>query len=104
MNDDLHVINEPVSLVLLPTGGAKQYRHGLNRSQTAGAWNRMVRKCTCPKDRDWPRFGARGVTVCFKWLKFEGFLADMRVKPVEAKGLVRLDETKNFEPGNCVWR
>lgn len=101
---DLHAIDEPVQNVLLPTSIPGQYRHGHSRSPTYGAWNRMVPKCTNRKDRDWPRFGAKGVAVCFKWLKFVGFLADMGMKPVEAKALVRIDQTKGYEPGNCVWR
>lgn len=104
MSDDLHIIDEPVRDVLLPTGVPGQFKHNLSRSSTQAAWNRMLQCCLNPRFPQYPKYGGRGVKVCFKWMKFEGFLADVGIKPVEAKGLVRLDESKGFEPGNCVWR
>ena len=37
----------------------------------------MVRRCTVPGSTGYDNYGAKGVTVCEKWLDFEGFLDDV---------------------------
>ena len=100
---DLHVVNEPVAKVLLPTAKPGQLKHGGSRTTTYSAWNRMQGQCRNPKHPSFQRYGAKGITVAFRWLKFASFLADMGHAPHGGK-LVRLDESKGFEPGNCRWR
>lgn len=100
----LRVIDEPVEKVLLPTSIPGQHRHGFSQTPTYTAWNAMMGRCRNPRHKDYPRFGGKGVTVCFRWLSFKGFLADMGPLPIDRYGLVRLDDDKGFEPGNCAWR
>lgn len=63
----------------------------------------MIRRCTDPSNKNWKRYGGRGITVCKRWTEaFENFLADMGECP---NGLTidRKDGNGNYEPGNCKW-
>jgi len=43
-----------------------------NREKTI--WNSMFARCTNPKCKEYKYYGALGVKVCRRWLKFENFL------------------------------
>ncbi len=68
------------------------------------AWRAMIRRCTEPGQKDWPRYGGAGITVCPAWIQsFGQFLKDMGPAPTQAHWLGRLRVLENYEPGNCVW-
>lgn len=69
---------------------------------TNKAWRGMMSRCNNPNDKDYQSAGGKGIKVCEAWQTFEGFLADMGTKP-EGTLLRRLDESADFEPGNCEW-
>lgn len=71
-------------------------------SGTYHSWRTMVRRCTEPTNKDWARYGGRGIKVCLRWLKFENFLADMGERP-PGKTLDRRDNYKGYSRGNCRW-
>jgi len=76
--------------------------HGLSKTSTYRAWAAMHRRCGNPNTVQYKWYGARGITVCARWAKFENFLADMGERP---KGL-ELDRIKNnlgYSPRNCRW-
>jgi len=68
------------------------------------SWTNMKQRCTNPKNRKYHLYGARGITVCERWMNsFETFLADMGDRP-EGKTLDRFPNNDgNYEPGNCRW-
>ncbi len=79
------------------------YKHGMSRTPTWKSWDTMIQRCTNPNAPDYPRWGGKGIKVCNRWLKFENFYADMRVRP-NGKSLDRYPNPKgNYEPGNCRW-
>lgn len=63
----------------------------------------MKRRCYNPEDRDFARYGARGISVCEKWRDdYDAFYEDMGPRPV-GKTLERLNTNGNYEPRNCCW-
>lgn len=64
----------------------------------------MKRRCYNPKSCEYHRYGARGVSVCQRWLdSFENFLADMGECP-PGLTLDRFpDKNGNYRPGNVRW-
>ena len=77
-------------------------RHG---TLTYRSWQNMRSRCTNPNNKhNWPRYGGRGIKVCDRWLNsFENFLADMGERPSKKYSINRIDNNRNYEPGNCEW-
>lgn len=78
--------------------------HGLSRHPDYVGWQSMIRRCIDPRAKDWPRYGAVGVTVCDRWREnFAYFHADMGARPARGWHLHRIDNSRGYEPDNCTW-
>jgi hypothetical protein len=66
-------------------------------------WRSMKSRCYTKSSSNYRFYGARGVTVCERWLdSFLNFLADMGPCP-EGLTLDRIDPFGNYEHNNCRW-
>lgn len=77
--------------------------HGMSNTVEWQAWNSMRRRCEKPTHKMYHRYGGRGITVCERWLTFEGFYADMGKRPSKKHSLERIDNDGNYEPANVKW-
>lgn len=72
-----------------------------------GAWNNMRHRCHNPKNRAYPDYGGRGISVCNQWRDDSTgvvqFLKDMGPRPTPKHTIERRDNNDGYTPNNCYW-
>lgn len=64
----------------------------------------MIQRCTNPKNKDFPNWGGRGISVSESWLSFESFFNDMGPRPGPEYSIDRRDNDRGYSPENCSWQ
>lgn len=78
--------------------------HGLSHTAEYRAWLTMKRRCLDPRNRQYPSYGGRGITVCESWLQsVSRFVSDMGPRPSRLHQIDRRDNDKGYSPDNCRW-
>lgn len=80
---------------------ARTHGHS-QRTPTYTTWAGMKERCNNPNKDNYMYYGARGISVCERWNKFENFLEDMGERP-PGLTLDRRDPNGNYEKDNCRW-
>ncbi len=83
------------------------FKHGhtttKNISPEWESWRACRARCYRKTNASYHNYGARGITVCDRWLNsFNNFLTDMGPRP-DGTTLDRINTYGNYEPSNCRW-
>ena len=71
-------------------------------SPTYISWSGMKSRCDNPKDDNFLRYGARGITYAPAWMMFDNFLADMGERLPDTT-LERIENNLGYFLENCEW-
>lgn len=80
--------------------------HGLYREhrELYSKWNSMIGRCYLPSSIAFPKYGAKGITVCDQWRKFPAFCAWALATgwtAGQSLSVDRIDNSKGYYPENC---
>lgn len=77
--------------------------HGKTNSKVYRAWQDMKDRCTNKNNKNYFRYGGRGISFCNDWNSFESFYRDMGDPPTKNHELDRINNNKSYCKNNCRW-
>ena len=79
------------------------YKHGLKKHPLYCVWESMKARCYNKNNRGFKNYGGRGIFVCEKRRKYDGFIADMGRRPTNNHMLDRINNDDGYYKENCRW-
>lgn len=83
--------------------GNKNRKHGKYGTKVYHTWQTMIQRCSNQNSDSFTYYGAKGITVCDEWKRFEQFFSDMGDPPSEQYSIDRIDPRGNYCKENCRW-
>lgn len=93
----------------LSCGCVKLERHPYTHKETGSklyqVWAAMRKRCRNPHDKNYDRYGGRGIKVCDEWNHDYVAFRDWAYANGYEQGLEidRINNDGNYEPSNCKW-
>jgi hypothetical protein len=85
-------------------GNKNAFKHGYAHLPEYRIWLSMKSRCYNSKAKDYKTYGAKGITICPKWLKaFEHFYEDMGPRPSPDHQIDRKNNKRGYSRSNCRW-
>lgn len=85
--------------------------HGMKGTRFYRIWTSMKTRCYNKRHVYYKYYGGIGITVCDKWLSFEGFMEDMyesykkhsKIYGEKNTSIDRINENEKYCKKNCEW-
>lgn len=80
--------------------------HGFSRHPLRKVWEGMIDRCSKPNHSSYKNYGARGISVCDRWIGENGFtrfISDMGDRPSASHSIERVNNSMGYFPDNCKW-
>lgn len=78
--------------------------HGLHGSRIYKIWQGMKTRCLDPNNKDYPRYGGRGIDIDPRWINDVAiFATEVGSPPSLNHQIDRIDNNRGYWPGNVKW-
>lgn len=77
--------------------------HGMSYTRIFKIWDGILSRCLNENNVNYFRYGAKGIKVCKRWLKFKNFYEDMKDGYADNLSIDRIKNNNGYYKNNCRW-